>query len=113
MHRQLFIPIALSGLAFSGCNTIELEKEPEKEPVITDIRFDYKQCHIHNRELLEDLQPAAAGYASYTPQFTADRDELFPFAMNNLTLQGPDNVEFARVMYCPDCRVAKAEWSER
>jgi hypothetical protein len=109
MPRQLFIPIALSGLAFSGCNTIELEKEP----VIADIRFDHKQCHVHNRELLEDFQPAIAGLPSFTPSFTADRDELFPFAMNNLILHGPDNVEFARVMYCPDCRVAKAEWSER
>ena len=104
MPRHLFL-LAISGLAMSGCNLIE-----PKKPVIADIRHDYTRCHVHNRTLLEDLQPAAW---RTTERIWPEREALFPFAMNDICLHGPDNIEFARVMYCPECRAAKAEWLER
>jgi len=59
---------------------------------------------VHDRELLEDVQPVKR-INMYDP-FADVRESVFPFASDDLW----GKVDFAHVMYCPDCREAKAEW---
>ena len=80
----------------------------ERAPVIADIRRDYKTCHVHRRPLVEAVEPVRWGTVQRIP--CSDCNELFPFAMQDVVMHGPENVEFARLMYCPDCRIAEAEW---
>ena len=72
--------------------------------VVGDWRNGATHCDLHDRDLLESVEPVEQ---IMTYDELADvRRELFPFASNH---QG-GNVDYARVMYCPDCRTARAKW---
>jgi hypothetical protein len=99
------------GLAFAVAATTLGCSVSERAPVIADIRHDYKTCHVHRRPLVEAVEPVQWGTVQRLP--CSECDELFPFSMQDVVLYGPENVEFARLMYCPDCRIAEAGWIER
>ena len=99
--KSLWIVCGILTVGCSAFSNIE-------EPVIVDLRHDYWHCYVHDRPLLEDLQPAA--WEERQVLFWPEKDRLFPFAQNDIWLSGRERVIFARVMYCPECRVAKGDW---
>jgi hypothetical protein len=99
--RYLWI---VSAILTAGCSFL-LQAE---EPVVVDLRHDYRHCHVHDRPLLEDLQ--FAEWEERQELFWPEKDRLFSFAQNDIWLSGNERVDFARVMYCSECRVAKADW---
>ena len=78
---------------------------------VIDVRGVTKKCHVHDRDLLEDKVSIHYGYPLTTEEYSLASSELFPFA-NSYYLGGcvrkPELS--ARVMYCPDCRLAEKEW---
>lgn len=82
--------------------------QEKKEPVVADLRHDYTLCPVHNSELVEGTEPVTWGHRQQL--FAPEKDQKFPFAMNDIWLSYPKNVEFAQIRYCDDCRVAKANW---
>ncbi len=92
------------GILTGGCSAVS----HIEEPVVVDLRHDYWHCYVHDRRLLEDLQPAA--WEERQMLFWPEKDRLFPFAQNDIWLSGRERVDYARVMYCPECRVAKRDW---
>ena len=50
------------GYLFAGCAILAAGcaglLHPE-DPVVVDLRHDYRDCHVHDRPLMEDLQPVA------------------------------------------------------
>lgn len=88
-------------ILLTGCLTLRLDMEGE---VAKDWSNGSTHCHVHDRELLEDIQPVSAA-CMYDNLYDA-RQIKFPFAMDDLWGGGG----FAKVMYCPDCRMAKTQW---
>ncbi len=101
--------LSILAVANAGCS--DWWPSPPAKAVTVDRRGGFTHCPVHDRTLLEDLQPVE--WMNSTDPFWDVRQEKFPFASDDLFMPSPDNVAFAQVMYCPDCRKAKAEWIEK
>lgn len=103
MSNRLLLMAAGFSVVLAGCHNAYTKPVPA---VIGDWRNDATHCEVHDRKLLYDLQHVEQ-INSYD-EFADARKELFPFASNELW----GNVDYAHVMYCPDCRLAKLKWIE-
>jgi hypothetical protein len=71
-------------------------------------------CRVHNLPLKEDAVPIAYGLVGMGEDGYADAmPTQFPYAATHVLggcVSGPASPTRALVMYCPECRVAQAEW---
>ena len=71
-------------------------------------------CKIHRETMREDTVPIIYGLKDTEDVASRVRERLFPNA--NLSVSGGCLVEsarFAKVLYCPKCRAAAADWKRR
>ena len=97
---------SLSVVLAVGCSSIT----NSEEAVVADLRHDYENCHVHDQMLLEDMQPVA--WETRQAMWWHEREKLFPFAQDDIWLSGRERTDFAKVMYCPECRRVKSEWQK-
>ncbi|MHC4446921.1 MAG: hypothetical protein ACYSXF_03830 [Planctomycetota bacterium] len=67
------------------------------------------QCDVHHETLREGVVRADTATVDYLPEYYAAREALFPYARTSA--HGPyAGYTHTEVLYCPQCRRAKAEW---
>ena len=103
MGARLLLMAAGVSVVLAGCHNAFTKPVPA---VIGDWRNGATHCDVHDRDLQYDLQHVDQINTYY--ESAAARKELFPFASNDLW----GNVDYAHVMYCSDCRLAKMKWIE-
>ena len=76
-----------------------------------DLQRKELECPLHGDRLQSEIQDAFVGkfYASYPPEFYEAEQRLFPYEPRYTFV--PDSPGKVKVMFCPSCRRAKADWA--
>ncbi len=81
---------------------------------IADLRGEATDCAVHSRILEEDVLGVFYGYIDYDNPIEGDASaaaDRFPHAMAGVADGSEaDGKSYARVRFCPDCRLAEEEW---
>lgn len=70
-----------------------------------------ESCPVHNVALREGFEKITASPPNWDADYFDARRKLFPYAMTGDLVD--QDATRAHVLYCPECRLARAHWLEK
>jgi TonB family protein len=116
MNVRFFLILLSAILVTGACSDKSEESFKSSSKEIADSKGTKTRCEIHHMPLVEDTIRITYGLIDITefaPGYFEASDSIFPNANTEvfggcvITEESP---EYARVMYCPQCRIAEEMW---